>query len=62
MSVMRLSRGPLRHIRHVALYDLAAMAEWDRPVGIGSPITVDTTIPADIHALSGIVRTALDDH
>ncbi len=35
------------------------LAEYDRPVGIGEVITVDTTVPVDIAALAGRVRAGL---
>jgi hypothetical protein len=33
-----------------------AMAEWDRPVGIGALITVDTTVAVDVDAVAAAVR------
>jgi hypothetical protein len=41
--------------------DLAAMAEFDRPVGIGSLITVDTTATVALSALANCVRETLED-
>lgn len=35
------------------------MAEYDRPIGIGTLITVDTTIPVDVPALAALVRARL---
>jgi hypothetical protein len=32
------------------------MAEFDRPVGIGALVTVDTTVPADVAAVAARVR------
>jgi predicted kinase len=50
-----------RHPVHVlTTLDLAAMAEFDRPVGIGSLITVDTTIPVNVPALAATLRSHLD--
>ena len=40
--------------------DLAALAEFDRPVGIGSLVTVDTTARVDLPALANNVRAILD--
>jgi predicted kinase len=34
----------------------AALDEYDRPVGIGSLVTVDTTVPVDIGAVAAEVR------
>jgi predicted kinase len=35
------------------------LAEFDRPVGIGELITVDTTVPVDVPALAVLVRAGL---
>jgi hypothetical protein len=35
------------------------LAEYDRPVGIGELITVDTTAPVDVAALAGRVLASL---
>jgi predicted kinase len=35
---------------------VSAMAEYDRPVGIGDLVTVDTTGPVDVAAVAGQVR------
>jgi predicted kinase len=49
-----------RHPVHVlTTLDLGAMAEFDRPVGIGSLITVDTTMPVNVPALAAALRTHL---
>ena len=34
------------------------MAEYDRPVGIGTLVTVDTTVPVDVTAVAAAVRIA----
>jgi hypothetical protein len=36
------------------------MAKYDRPVGIGAPVTVDTTIPVDASAVATVVRAHYD--
>jgi hypothetical protein len=36
-----------------------AMAEYDRPVGIGHLVTVDTTRPVAVAAVAGRVRACL---
>jgi hypothetical protein len=33
-----------------------ALAEWDRPVGIGTLVTVETTLPVDVAAVAARVR------
>ncbi len=35
---------------------VSAMAEYDRPVGIGDLVTVDTTAPVDVAAVAARVR------
>lgn len=46
-----------RHEVHVLKeVTLAAMERYDRPVGIGSLITVDTTAPVDVAAIAAEVR------
>lgn len=42
--------------RAVTTLDLAAMAEYDRPVGIGELVAVDTTRSPDIPAIAAAVR------
>jgi hypothetical protein len=36
------------------------MAEYDRPVGIGSLVTVDTTVPVYVPAVAATVRARHD--
>lgn len=38
-----------------------AMAEYDRPVGIGALVTVDTAVPVDVNAVAAVVRAHYDD-
>ena len=47
------TRHPVHHLTHASVESLA---EWDRPVGIGSLITVDTTTPVDIPALATLIH------
>lgn len=35
---------------------IEAMAEYDRPVGIGDLVAVDTTVPVDVPAVAARVR------
>ena len=37
-----------------------AMAEYDRPVGIGALIAVDTTVAVDVNAVASAVRDCYD--
>lgn len=45
-----------RHEVHLGTLPLAAMGKYDRPVGIGPLITVDTTGPVDVAAVAAEVR------
>jgi predicted kinase len=47
------ARHPVHHLAHASVEGLA---EWDRPVGIGTLITVDTTAPVDVTAVAAQVR------
>jgi predicted ATPase len=38
----------------------ALLTEYDRPVGIGALVTVDTTIPVDVTAVAAAVRDCYD--
>jgi predicted kinase len=46
----------LRHEVHSGALPLSAMDKYDRPVGIGPLITVDTTRPVDVAAVAAEVR------
>ena len=37
----------------------AVRAEFDQPVGIGTLVTVDTTVPVDVPAVAAAVRARL---
>jgi hypothetical protein len=51
-----------RHPVHVlSTLPVAAMAEYDRPVGIGDLVTVDTTRPVDVAAVAARVRAYQGD-
>jgi len=45
-----------RHQVHQGTLPLSAMDKYDRPVGIGSLITVDTTGPVDVASVAAEVR------
>jgi predicted kinase len=45
-----------RHEAHSVTLPLSAMNKYDRPVGIGPLITVDTTGPVDVAAVAAEVR------
>jgi predicted kinase len=53
-------RGPGTHPVHVIRsLPLPAMAEYDGPVGIGSLVTVDTSVPVDAGAVAAVVLLRL---
>jgi AAA domain len=52
-------RHPVHVLTHLAPHDLA---EFDRPVGIGALVTVDTTTPVDVSAIAAQVRSLLLPH
>jgi len=53
-------RAPAGHPVHVVKsLSLEQYAEYDRPVGLGELITVDTTAPVSVPALAGLVRARL---
>ena len=62
LAVARYNARP-RHPVHVQT-SIAPddLAEFDRPVGIGALVTVDTTAPADIPAIAAQVRALLLSH
>lgn len=47
-----------RYPAHSATLPLSAMNKYDKPVGIGSLVTVDTTKPVDASAVAGEVLAA----
>jgi predicted kinase len=60
---LALQRYNARHthpVHVVTTLEPKAMAEFDRPVGIGTLVTVDTTIPVDVHAIAAAVRDCYD--
>ena len=51
-----------RHPVHVlTTLPVEAMAEFDRPVGLGGLVTVDTSTPVDVGAVAALVRRFLGD-
>ncbi|HEX4091358.1 MAG TPA: AAA family ATPase [Trebonia sp.] len=49
-----------RHAAHTTTMPLSAMDKYDKPVGAGSLVTVDTTKPVDVAAVAADVLAALD--
>ena len=57
VAVARYNARPPRHEVHwLKTATLAKMDKYDRPVGIGSLITVDTTGPVDVASVAAEVR------
>jgi predicted kinase len=61
VAVARYNARRTHPVHVVTTLDLAAMAEYDRPVGIGGLVTVDTTSPVDVPAIAATVRRHLTD-
>ena len=50
-----------RHDAHLGTLPLSAMDKYDRPVGVGRLITVDTTAPVDVATVAAEVRRLHND-
>jgi predicted kinase len=60
-EAMRRYNARATHPVHVvATLPLEAMSEYDRPVGIGTLIPVDTAAPVDVNAVAAAVRDCHD--
>jgi predicted kinase len=55
-AMARYNARATHPIHVITSLDLAALTEYDRPVGYGDLVTVDTTQPTDIGALAARVR------
>jgi predicted kinase len=56
LALQRYNARAAHPVHVVTTLRLEAMAEWDRPVGIGALITVDTTVAVDVDAVAAAVR------
>ena len=56
LAVRRYNTRVTHPVHVVKTLPLEAMAEYDRPMGIGALITVDTTIPVDLRAVAAAIR------
>jgi predicted kinase len=56
LAASRYNTRPRHPVHHLAHASVGALAEWDVPVGIGTLIAVDTTVPVDIAAVAAQVR------
>jgi hypothetical protein len=60
LAIQRYNARITHPVHVVTELDLEAMAEYDRPVGIGALVTVDTTIAVDVNAVATRVRAGHD--
>lgn len=60
LAVQRYNARRTHPVHVVTTLPLEAMAEYDRPVGIGGLVTVDTTVPVDVAAVATAVRACHD--
>ena len=56
VAAARYNARATHPVHVVKTLPVSAMAEYDRPVGIGDLVTVDTTGPVDVAAVAGRVR------
>ena len=61
LAVARYNARVTHPVHVVTALGLEAMAEYDRPVGIGALVSVDTTVPVDVSAVAAAVRNAFID-
>jgi len=57
LAVARYNARVTHPVHVVTALQLEAMAEYDRPVGIGALVAVDTTVPVDVSAVAAAVRS-----
>ena len=56
LAIQRYNARATHPVHVVTTLHLEAMAEYDRPVGIGALVTVDTTVTVDVNAVASAVR------
>jgi len=56
LAIERYNARATHPVHVVTTLQLEAMAEYDRPVGIGTLVTVDTTVTVDVNAIATAVR------
>ena len=56
LAIKRYNARTSHPVHVVTALHLNDMAEYDRPVGIGTLVTVDTTVPVDVPAVAAAVR------
>ncbi len=60
LAVKRYNARVTHPVHVVTTLQLEAMSEFDRPVGIGTLVTVDTTVTVDVNAVAAAVRDCYD--
>ena len=60
LALQRYNARITHPVHVVTTLQMEAMAEYDRPVGIGALVTVDTTVSVDVHAVATAVRNCHD--
>jgi predicted kinase len=58
LAVQRYNARATHPVHVLTTLQLEALAEFDRPVGIGALVTVDTTVAVDVRAVAAAVRAA----
>jgi hypothetical protein len=56
LAIKRYNARTSHPVHVVTALHLNDMAEYDRPAGIGTLVTVDTTVPVDVPAVAAAVR------
>jgi hypothetical protein len=56
LAVERHNARATHPVHVVTTLQPEAMAEYDRPLGTGTLVTVDTTVPVDVPAVAAAVR------
>ena len=59
VAAARYNARPTHPVHVLKTLPVAAMAEYDRPVGIGGLVLVDTTVQVDVPAVAARVRACL---
>jgi predicted kinase len=60
LAVARYNARVTHPVHVVTRLQLKAMAEFDRPVGIGTLVTVDTAVTVDVGAVAAAVRSCYE--
>jgi predicted kinase len=56
LAIERYNARVTHPVHVVTVLPAEAIAEYDRPVGIGTLITADTTVPVDVSAIAAAIR------